>query len=665
MAENKDFNFQINVNTKDGENNINKLTDKTQEASKSAKQGQGAFSSLGNTVKSLGVVTVIAGAFNFFKEALSKNQKVADSVAAVFDTISTIISTLVDIFIDVTSEVGKNSNGFAALGKVLSGVLTLVITPFKLAFDGIKLVINEIQLAWEQSPLGDGDQKIIKELTENINKAKDGLKDTGKNAVEAGKDIYNNFGEAAKSVGNVINGVVDKASKINVKAVYEQSKATIALRNNAKIAEAQLEGLVEKYDRQAEQLRQIRDDEFKSVDERIAANKKLAEVLNEQEKAQKQLAQTKVASAAADLAQNKSSVELQAALITAQNGVAAVEAQVAGLRSEQLANSVALTKEKIELDKAIAASANKIALDQKKINADLIKDEVLKQTTKKQIAEEEAALELQRLQNNINNTKKGTQARVDAEIAFAEKKAEINNQIIALDAAIAQAKLDKEAKVRAETIALAQADYELNKALGLATFQDQIDIYDQRRELERKDLVARKATAAEIESFDKQTAAGKIALERAVQDQKLAILNTGVAAAIEIVGRESAAGKALSIAQAVMNTYTGATRALKDVPFPFNFVAAGSTIAQGLLSVKKIISTPLPGVPGGSAGGSSANLTAQAPVAPPMPQAQTTTLDSQSINAIGNQSTRAYVIESDVTSSQQRIAAIKQRARFG
>jgi hypothetical protein len=664
MAETQKFNLEINVNTKDGEKNINKLTDKTEEATKSAKQGQGAFSTLGNTIKSLGVVSVIAGAFNFFKETLSKNQKVADSVAAVFNTISTIISTLIDIFIDVTDKVGKSTNGFAALGKVLSGIFTLAVTPLKLAFDGLKLVINEIQLAWEKSPLGDGDQKVIKELTENINKTKDSLKDTGKNAVEAGKDIYNNFGEAAKSVGAVVSGVVEKASKINVAAVYEQAKATIALQNSAKIAAAQLAGLVEKYDRQAEQLRQIRDDEFQSVDDRIAANNKLGEVLNEQEKAQKKLAQAKVAAAAAELAQNKSSVELQAALIEAQNEVAAVEAQVAGLRSEQLANAVALTKEKIAIDASLAASANKIALDQRKVNADLIKDEVLKQTTKKQIAQEEATLELKRLQDNINNTKAGTQARADAEIAFAEKKAEIDNQIVALDAAILQAKLDKESKFRAETIALAQADYDLNKALGEATFQDQFDLYDKRRELERKEMVARKATAAELEAFDKQTATGRIAIERAVQDQKLAILNTGINTAIEIVGKESAAGKALSIAQAVMNTYTGATRALKDVPFPFNFVAAGSTIAQGLLSVKKIISTPLPGVPGGS-GGSTPSLNASAPVAPPQPQAQTTTLDSQSINALGNQTARAYVVESDVTGSQQRIAAIQQRARFG
>lgn len=73
---------------------------------------------------------------------------------------------------------------------------------------------------------------------------------------------------------------------------------------------------------------------------------------------------------------------------------------------------------------------------------------------------------------------------------------------------------------------------------------------------------------------------------------------------------------------------------------------------------------------GGSAGGvgggtSIPSVSASAPLAPPPPQAQTTTLDNQSINALGSQTSRAYVLESDVTSSQQRIAAIQQRARFG
>jgi hypothetical protein len=660
MAEEK-LNLEITINTEAGSKNVDNLNNKTKDSVKSAKEGQGAFSSLGNTIKSLGVISVIAGAFNFFKETLSKNQKVADSVAAVFNTIATIANKLIDIFIDVTDSVGKNTNGFDALGKVMTGLLTLAITPLKVAFGGIKLFIQQAQLAWEDSFLGGGDTEKIKQLSKGIEETKTFLAETADKAVEAGKKVYNNFGAAAASVVDVVSGVVDKASKINVKAIYEQSKATIALQNNAKLAAAELSGLVEKYDRQAETLRQVRDDEFKSIDDRIAANNKLGLVLDEQEKAMKKLAATKVAAAAAELRQNKTSIDLQVALKEAINEQAGIEAQVAGLRSEYLVNQTGLAKEKLALDASIAASNNKITLDERKANAELIKDEVLKLQTKKQISKEEADLELKRLQDNINNYNVGTQARTDAEIAYNEKVTALRIELANLDDGILTAKLNREAQARVEEEALLFADYELRKALGEATYQDQLDGFNKSRELERQNITSRKHSQAELDTFDKQTATQRIALERQVQDEKLGILNAGINAAIEIVGRESAAGKALAIAQAVMNTYTGATRALKDVPYPFNFVAAATTIASGFLSVKKIMATPLPNNAGA---GMSAGVSMSAPVTPQLPQAATTNLSQSTINDIGNQAVRAYVVESDVTSNQQRIAAIRQRARF-
>jgi hypothetical protein len=661
MAEEK-LNLQITIDTAAGEKNVDNLNNKTKESAKAAKEGQGAFSSLGNTIKSLGIISVIAGAFNFFKETLSKNQKVADSVAAVFNTIATIVNKLVDIFIDVTAAVSKNTNGFDALGKVMTGLLTLAITPLKFAFGGIKLFIQEAQLAWEDSFLGGKDADKIKELTKNIGDTKKFLGETADNAAEAGKKIYNNFSAAASSVIDVVSGVVDKASKINVAAIYDQSKATIALQNNAKLAAAELAGLVEKYDRQAEVLRQVRDDEFKSIDDRIAANESLGLVLDEQEKAMKKLGATKVAAAAAELSQNKTSIDLQVALKEAINEQAGIEAQVAGKRSEYLVNQTGLAKEKLAIDASLAASANKISLDQQKANADLIKDEILKLETKKSIAAQEAELELTRLQQNIDNAKAGTQARADAEIAFAEKKAEINNQILALDDSLNIATLDRAAKTRTEQEALLIADYELSKALGDAKFQDELDLYEKTRALERQNIEARIHTAAELEAFDKQTSAGRIQIEKATQETKLAIISDALGAVADAVGRESAAGKAFAVAQAVMNTYSAANKAMSAYPPPFSFIAAGTTILAGLMNVKKIISTPLPATAGGSNAGSGISMSA--PVAPPMPQAMTTNLSQSTINDIGNQAVRAYVVESDVSSNQQRIAAIRQRARF-
>ena len=135
----------------------------------------------------------------------------------------------------------------------------------------------------------------------------------------------------------------------------------------------------------------------------------------------------------------------------------------------------------------------------------------------------------------------------------------------------------------------------------------------------------------------------------------------------DFVGRETAAGKALGIATATINTYQGASEALKQkstLPSPFDVIAkvlnVATIIATGIKTVKSIASVQIPGKFGGGGG----MPTMAAPMTPELPQAATTNLSRQTINDIGNQAVRAYVIETDVTSNQERMAAIRQRARF-
>ena len=135
----------------------------------------------------------------------------------------------------------------------------------------------------------------------------------------------------------------------------------------------------------------------------------------------------------------------------------------------------------------------------------------------------------------------------------------------------------------------------------------------------------------------------------------------------DFVGRETAAGKALGIATATINTYQGASEALKQkstLPSPFDVIAkvlnVATIIATGIKTVKSIASVQIPGRFGGGGG----MPTMAAPMTPELPQAATTNLSRQTINDIGNQAVRAYVIETDVTSNQERMAAIRQRARF-
>ena len=101
-----------------------------------------------------------------------------------------------------------------------------------------------------------------------------------------------NFGDAVGEITAIGTMAVEGIIKISVKANFEQAKATTAAQNSSKLAEAQIQGLIEKYDRQAELQRQIRDDETKTFEERVAANKKLGEILNEQETEMLALAKT-------------------------------------------------------------------------------------------------------------------------------------------------------------------------------------------------------------------------------------------------------------------------------------------------------------------------------------------------------------------------------------
>jgi hypothetical protein len=137
----------------------------------------------------------------------------------------------------------------------------------------------------------------------------------------------------------------------------------------------------------------------------------------------------------------------------------------------------------------------------------------------------------------------------------------------------------------------------------------------------------------------------------------------------DVVGKETAAGKALAIAQATINTYLGITEVWKAkavLPEPFNtatkIAATITTAAGGFAAVRNIAKTQVPG--GGGGGGGVGNLTA--PLAPQLtPQVTATAVNTAAVNQMGNQATRAYVLNSDIQNNDQRNAYIDRNASIG
>jgi hypothetical protein len=674
---------------------LNKSIEENSKASKDAKKSNSTFL---DTLKAFSVIGAITTAFGFLRDSLMKNQKVADAVGAVFATIDAVMNSLVEVITNVVDKVSKSTNGFEALGKVMSGLLTLALTPIKLAFGGISLFIQGAQLAWEQSFFGDNNPETIEKLNEKLKETKESLKETATDAIGAGKDIINNFGEAVSSVGTVISGVVEGASNINVKALYNNAKAITALKNSAELASAQLQGVVEEYDRQAEKLRQLRDDDTKSIQDRIKANEDLAVVLKNQESAMIALANQKIASAKAELSANTSSIELQKKVIEAENERKGVLAQITGLQSEQKINAIGLNKELIALNKTMLDSEEQLLVNRQTANAELIKNELAKNKELQRIRDEDRVRELARLQSEIDATKEGTQTRIDAQIAYNTKKQE-------LDIADDKAKQDRDAIIKQREIdERAQRDANLasDNALQKQIIENELlTAYEKaqklieitrnetaeqlaqlaiQRDAEIADAEAKGLSTTEIkQKYALKTDTINVALAKSEKDLAKARIQSNaeatkaigdsLGALSDIVGKQTAVGKALGIAQALINTYIGASEVLRAksvIPEPGGTISkvinVAAIIATGIKSVKAIISTKVPGTSGGGGGGSVPSVPSIAPPLPP--QLNTQMINGGQINQLASATARAYVVESDVSGNQERINRLNRASRI-
>jgi len=140
-----------------------------------------------------------------------------------------------------------------------------------------------------------------------------------------------------------------------------------------------------------------------------------------------------------------------------------------------------------------------------------------------------------------------------------------------------------------------------------------------------------------------------------------------------LLGQETAAGKAAAVASATISAILSAQKAYEStigIPFVGPVLApinAGLALASGYKSIQNILAVQVPGQSGGGSApslGSAPSAGAGAPIAPRAAEPVPTSLDQRSLNTISNVVTRAYVVESDITGSQQRIQRIEKASRF-
>ena len=623
MAETKVINLEVKDNSEETVKNFNKVADSIENVEKSiggieksTKGADGGIKKIGKGIKGVGLAFKAAGigliiaAFASLKEVFTQNQKVADGLSTAFETVSIVLNEVTRVIIDTYESVSKATGGFDALLKVLKGGLTLVFTPLKAAFYGIKLGVQEVQLIWEKSFFGDKDQATIKNLQKEIKQTQQDILDVGSSVVQAGGDIASNLIEAVGEVGSFVTETAKGISDISVKAAFEQAKLNVEITNQAKIAAAQQSLLIEKYDRAAEKLRQVRDEERNSIDERIKANNELGEVLEKQQKALLKQADLQIQAARNEFNKSKN-IENQVALLEAQANREGVLAQIEGLRSEQLANDLALNREKLELTQSLLESETTLANEQKRFDAERIEDENLKLEELKRVVEEEKAIELERLQTKIDSYKEGTQARLDAQIEYNTLSQQLNNELIALE--------DEQRKLRAEKEKEQnEKDLEAEKTLQEAKFAAVSNTLSSISNL--AELFAGKSEAQQKRAFKIQKAAG--------------------------------------IANATIETYKGATSAfasLSGIPIvgpALGLAAAGAAITAGLLNVKNIASQQFGGGASSGGGSSAPSISTSTPQSV---QPNFNIVGDSGVNqldALKSQPSKVYVVSGEVSSAQ-------------
>ena len=152
-------------------------------------------------------------------------------------------------------------------------------------------------------------------------------------------------------------------------------------------------------------------------------------------------------------------------------------------------------------------------------------------------------------------------------------------------------------------------------------------------------------------------------MNEAVQQAKLDITNTTLNILQALLGENSKIAKGIAIAQATMNTYQGVTAALSArsiLPDPFatiqRFANAAAVGVMGFMNVRNIASMDATGQ-SGSAGASTATTGATGSQRRSAPSFNLVsgTGTSQIAESVSRnmQPTKAYVVSSDVSTSQE------------
>jgi hypothetical protein len=406
---------------------IKTLSDKLKENEKALGDNRRNVGNYGEAIEeALGATTAfgsgLGGMVGGLKAATSASLTfLATPIGAAIGALALAVGAVTGLFSLFSKSLNRTEDGAATLSKVTG--------TFSAIMNGVLKVLEPLATSVMEG-VANGFDKIGKAAKSASGFLEDGLRFFG---LDGAADGVNNFSSAIEE---------------SVKGTRELADAQVELNKiNREQAKIQLE-----YQNRAEKLRQIRDDEALSIEERKKANVELGQVLEEQSQKELKLANRSLEIAKKQAQINGKSTENLDAIAEAETKILEIEERITSQRSEQLTNTNSLIRDQRALLKEAATEKAKQTKEEKKLEEERLK------------AIEQGYIDERALIDLMAETKKN---QAISNIANAEEQAETIRYIEK------QALLDKIAMIDEETIA-ATAGAEAIGAVDEAKYQNQL-----------------------------------------------------------------------------------------------------------------------------------------------------------------------------------------------
>ena len=263
------------------------------------------------------------------------------------------------------------------------------------------------------------------------------------------------------------------------------------------------------------------------------------------------------------------------------------------LKQEYLDKQTALTVDNAGKELALLMQQNQTLID----NGKFITDELLKQ-------------ELDRIDLIANAKAKKLQLERDnnliSELEFLTKKGEQEDAFNAQRESVKETKKSQDKAIEAENLAIEFEEKLLRLEEEDATlFEIDRERVARDQAIELLDIEQNVKNEAEkqrrINEVNKKAKDANIAIKKEETKVRVDAAQQAFGDIAQLLGQETAAGKAAGVAQATISTYQGVNRvweAPSTLPEPFGtaqkVLSTATVIASGLSSVRKIASTPIP-----------------------------------------------------------------------